>query len=147
MGKATKHFNTEELVSKEVYELLGDMAIKLIDPTALEVLENVREILDVPLICNNWHDGGTRDECGFRAQGTSVGAKYSQHRVGMAFDLVSPRMTAKEMRDKLDENKDLLTHPIRVEKWQGKKDEDHEISWLHIDVGDTKGEKIYWFLA
>lgn len=147
MGKATKHFNTEELVSKQVYDIIGDDAIKLFDPKAIESLEAIREILNVPLICNNWADGGSRDDCGYRDKLCTIGAKNSMHRKGMAFDLVSPRMTAKEMRYKLDENKDLLIHPIRVEKWQGKKDEDHEISWLHIDVGDTKGEKIYWFLA
>lgn len=51
--KANKYFTVEELVSKEVYELLGDEAIKLFDPKAIEVLEDVREILNVPLICNN----------------------------------------------------------------------------------------------
>lgn len=53
MGKATKHFNTEELVSKQVFDIIGDDAIKLFDPKALETLEAIREILNVPLICNN----------------------------------------------------------------------------------------------
>ena len=34
----------------------------------------------------------------------------------MAVDLISTTMTAKEMRDKLEENKHLLPHPIRIEK-------------------------------
>lgn len=53
MGKATKHFDTEELVSKQVFDLLGDSAIKLFDPKALETLEIIRELVKVPLICNN----------------------------------------------------------------------------------------------
>jgi hypothetical protein len=53
MGKATKHFNTEELVSKQVFDIIGDDAIKLFDPKAIESLEAIREILNVPLICNN----------------------------------------------------------------------------------------------
>ena len=53
MGKATKHFNTEELVSKQVFDVIGDDAIRLFDPKALETLEVIREILNVPLICNN----------------------------------------------------------------------------------------------
>jgi hypothetical protein len=53
MGKATKYFEVEELVSKEVYKLLGDNAIKLIDDRLLVVLDEIREILNVPLICNN----------------------------------------------------------------------------------------------
>ena len=51
--KANKYFTVKELVSKEVYDLLGDEAIKLFDPKALQVLEDIREILGIPLICNN----------------------------------------------------------------------------------------------
>lgn len=51
--KANKYFTVKELVSKSVYDLLGDNAVKLIDAKALEVLEDIREILGVPLICNN----------------------------------------------------------------------------------------------
>ena len=53
MGKATNHFDTEELVSRQVFNIIGDDAIKLFDPKALESLEAIREILNVPLICNN----------------------------------------------------------------------------------------------
>ena len=53
MAKANKYFNVDELVSKEVYELLGDNAIKLIDTRLLKVIEEIRELLGVPLICNN----------------------------------------------------------------------------------------------
>lgn len=52
-------------------------------------------------------------------------------------------MTAKEMREKLYEHQDELIMPIRIEKWEG----DQEISWLHFDLGNTKGEKIYFFRA
>ena len=62
--KANKYFTVKELVSKDVYDLLGDNALKLFDPKALEVLEDIREILEVPLICNNWEHGGNRNYCG-----------------------------------------------------------------------------------
>jgi hypothetical protein len=52
-------------------------------------------------------------------------------------------MTAAEMRDKLSKNEDKLKYPIRIEKWEG----DKEITWLHVDLGDTKGKKIYFFKA
>lgn len=51
--KANKYFTVEELVSEEVYDLLGDNAIRLLEPAAVQILEEVREILGVPLICNN----------------------------------------------------------------------------------------------
>lgn len=51
--QANKYFQVKELVSSKIYNQYGDDAIKFLDPRALEALENVREILNVPLICNN----------------------------------------------------------------------------------------------
>lgn len=113
--KANKYFTVEELVSKEVYELLGDEAIKLFDPKALEVLEDVREILDVPLICNNWCSGGSRDDCGYRDLKCSVGASKSAHKTGQAFDLVSNVLSANEMRNRIQLCAHMLRHNIRME--------------------------------
>lgn len=113
--KANKYFTVEELVSKEVYELLGDEAIKLFDPKALEVLEDVREILDVPLICNNWRSGGSRDDCGYRDLKCSVGASKSAHKTGQAFDLVSNVLSANEMRNRIQLCAHMLRHNIRME--------------------------------
>ena len=138
MGKATKHFNTEELVSKQVYDVIGDDAIKLFDPKALETLEAVREILDVPLICNNWANGGSRDDCGYRDKLCTIGAPKSAHKRGMAYDLISSKMSAQEMRDIILKNKELLPHNIRMEA---------EVNWLHIDVLNTSGEKVQIFKA
>jgi hypothetical protein len=137
MGKATKHFNTEELVSKQVYDVIGDDAIKLFDPKVLESLEAIREILNVPLICNNWVEGGSRDDCGYRDKLCTIGASKSLHKYGKAFDLISNKLTAQEMRDLIIKNQDKLPHNIRLED---------EVSWLHVDVRD-KGVKVYLFKA
>lgn len=115
MGKATKHFNTEELVSKQVFDVIGDDAIKLFDPKALETLEAIREILDVPLICNDWKSGGTRDDCGYRDKLCTVGASNSAHKEGKAYDLISSKMSAQEMRDIIITNQDKLPYNIRIE--------------------------------
>lgn len=142
--KANKYFDIKELVPKEVYYKYRDDCIKLFDPRAIKVLENVREILGVPLICNNWAAGGFRNNSGFREPNSPVGVKNSFHKKGMAFDLTSKYMTAKEMREKLEKEQDKLIQPIRVEKWEG----DKEITWLHIDISpNTHGKKIYFFKA
>lgn len=138
-----KYFGIKELVSKKIYDIYGDMSIYFLDETALKVLDNIREILGVPLVCNNWARGGKRQYCGFREQGCGVGTPSGFHYKGMAFDLISNQMSAKEMREKLEKNQHKLIHPIRVEKWEGNK----EISWLHFDLGNTKGRKIYFFRA
>lgn len=140
----SKYFTTKELVDEEVYSILGENAIKLINDKLIETIDKSREILGVPLICNNWHWGGSRDQCGYRSCKCKIGADKSFHKEGMAVDLISTTMTAKEMRDKLEENKHLLPHPIRIEKW----DDNGEIDWLHIDVSEnTYGRKIYFFKA
>lgn len=142
--QANKYFDIKELVSSNIYKEYGDNAIKFLDPKALKALENVREILGVPLICNNWAAGGSRNYCGYRESGCGVGTPTGFHYKGQAFDLISSKMTAKEMRDKLEQNQDKLIYPIRVEKWEGNK----EITWLHIDISsNTHGQKLYFFRA
>lgn len=136
--KANKYFTVEELVSEEVYELLGDEAIKLFDPKALEVLEDVREILAVPLICNNWRSGGSRDDCGYRDLKCSIGASKSAHKTGQAFDLVSNVLSANEMRNRIQLCAHMLRHNIRMEDG---------VNWLHIDVKNTTSQKIITFKA
>jgi hypothetical protein len=49
----SKYFTIEELVDEETYNLLEDEAYKLFNPKLLETIDAAREILDVPLICNN----------------------------------------------------------------------------------------------
>ena len=52
--KANKYFDIKELVPKEVYEEFGEQkSLDLLDSRALKALEEVREILGIPLICNN----------------------------------------------------------------------------------------------
>lgn len=142
--KANKYFDIKELVSKNIYNKYGDEAIKFLDPIGLAALENVREILNTPLVCNNWATGGSRNYCGYRELGCGVGTVKGAHYKGKAYDLISTKMTAKEMRDILDTNQDKLIYPIRVEKWDG----DKEITWLHIDVlPNPYGRKLYFFRA
>lgn len=48
-----KYFKVKELVSLNTYKQYGEDSIKFLDTKALHALENVREIVGVPLICNN----------------------------------------------------------------------------------------------
>ena len=97
-----EHAEIQELVDEEVYNLLEEDAYKLFDERLLATIDAVREILDVPLTCNNWHWGGSRSNCGYRSKQCYIGAQRSYHKRGQAVDLISSQMTAKEMRDKLN---------------------------------------------
>lgn len=86
------------------------------DPQLIETLDIIREILDVPIICNNWHTGGTRKNCGLRAKNCKTGAKKSLHKSGQAVDIISPKMSAAEIRDRIEVYQHVLKYPIRIEK-------------------------------
>ena len=139
----SKYFTIQELVSPEIYELLENDAWKLLDQKLIETIDFIRESLGIPLICNNWHWGGSRKNCGMRSKTCTTGAKKSLHKSGQAVDLISTKMSAKEIRNKLEQIQDELPYPIRVEKW----DDNGELSWVHIDTGNTKGNKLYFFKA
>ncbi len=141
--KVTKYFELEELVSKSTFEKYGEKAKEFLNPKALEIIDQVREILNVPLICNNWLWNGSRQNCGYRSADCTIGATYSQHKQGNAFDFISTKMSAKEMRDKLEQNQRILKYPIRIEKWDSN---GNEITWLHVDVKEAE-PKIYFFKA
>lgn len=143
--KANKYFDIKELVPKEVYEELGEeKSLALLDSRALKALEEVREILGIPLICNNWASGGSRNYCGYRQPDCKIGAKNSQHKKGNAFDLISNKMSASNMRYELEQHKLELTIPIRIEKWD---QNGSETTWLHIDTNNYKNNNIYFFKA
>ena len=87
--QANKYFKVKELVSSKIYKEYGDDAIKFLDPKALKALENVREILGVPLICNNWAAGGSRNYCGYREPGCGVGVKNSYHCIDINTEILT----------------------------------------------------------
>lgn len=102
------------------------------------VLEEIRELLGVPLTCNNWEEGGSRNNCGFRDLKCTIGAPRSAHKEGMAVDLISNKMDAEEMRDKILENQEKLSYPVRIEDG---------VTWLHVDVRNNTDKKVYLFKA
>ena len=150
IGKLKNYFDIRELVSKDVYNALGQNAWKLIDTRLLETLLALREkILRVPLVVNNWKAGGNFSQRGFREntceivkQKTNAGSVYlSAHCFGCAIDFHSPKMTPDEIRRKIAENAKQLPHPVRIENGQ------NAPTWVHIDVAvnDDSTAKISWF--
>lgn len=135
-----KNFNLKELLPEHLYGKKG-FGWNTFDERLKITLDAIRDILGVPLICNNWEHGGKRDNCGARDESSPYYKPGSYHSIRrdrkvMAADLISTRMTAEEMRRKLVENYQKLPYPIRIE--QG-------VSWLHVDVAEVIGFHIYFF--
>lgn len=138
-----KHFEIYELVSKQVYQKYGERAWQFFDPRLLVMLDWVREKLDKPITVNDWYWGGQFDERGLRCNldpmmvgKTKAGKIYcSPHPFGQGVDFDVEGMTAQQVRDWLEEHKEELPFPIRLEDG---------VSWVHMDVRNV-GVKIYLF--
>lgn len=126
-----KWFCLSELLPPEIYcneEFGWDMLCDQLK----ETIDAIRELLKVPLTCNDWARGGHRKNCGYRTQSCAIGARFSAHKQGMAADLISNKMTAQQMRQLIHDSADKLPYKIRIEA---------NVSWLHVDVR-TAGQTI-----
>lgn len=138
-----KHFLTQELVPPEIYKLLGELSINLIDPRLLIVIDRLRETYG-PITINNWHTGGSFKESGLRVQTTATGAPRSAHKIGQGLDLkfhtsgLTPEAVWANMKQTMD-TKDWDAYIRRVEDPAVTK------TWLHIDTVEHGGVGIKVF--
>ena len=131
-----KNFITQELVPTEIYELLGEDSLKLMDKKLIETLLFIRKKLDRGITINTKYKGGRYNLRGYRPKNCAIGALYSAHKEGLALDFDVEGMTANDVRSWLKANENLLPHPIRCE---------NGVSWVHIDVRVKVGHKVYFF--
>lgn len=148
INELKSYFGIKELVCPDVYNKFGDKSWQFFSKDFLEVVLIVRrDILKVPMVCNNWAKGGNYTQRGYRCNicqiprdKTIAGKLYaSPHCNGEAGDFTIAGMSAKEARNKIIGNKDLLPVNIRLED---------DVSWIHLDTYDSmNGQKVYLFKA
>jgi hypothetical protein len=85
--KVSKNFILQEFIDPEIYQIKKEKSIELIDRRIVLVAQLIKEIFDVPVMINNWHEGGGYKESGLRKFLTKTGAPFSQHKYGRAADL------------------------------------------------------------
>lgn len=132
------YFDIRELVCPHTFSTHGERSWMFLSTEILHTLLVLRtDILNVPLVCNNWAAGGTLSQRGLRCnlcdevktKHTDKGRLYlSAHCMGRALDLSSSRMTAEEMRQRIKRNAKKLPYHVRIEK---------DKTWLHIDTYDA----------
>lgn len=132
------NFPIKELVDKATFDRLGERAYMLFRPEALRMLQGVREFLGVPCVVNDWDKGGQYSQSGFRPSSSTVGAPYSAHRLGCAFDLKPKGMTIAAAWAKIqgapnDPRVKLIRRVENIEKTP---------TWLHIDTYEHDGAGI-----
>lgn len=133
ISQLKKYFHIKELVCPHVYAEHGERAWMFLATAYLHTLLILRrDILKVPLVCNTkvlTQRGLRCNLCDIVKEKTEDDILYlSAHHLGIGGDLSSPEMTAEEMRTEIEENKDFLPYPVRME---------NDVNWLHIDCYDT----------
>ena len=98
-----EHFSIKELIDKQTYTDRGERAIELLDPCMLWTMDRLRERYG-SITINNWSTGGQYQFSGFRPKNCSIGALYSQHRLGNAFDLKFKDYTSEQIRTLIKDN-------------------------------------------
>ncbi len=136
-----RYFNIEELVCPHIYDRWKTSSWQFLDTHFIHTLLIVRrDILKVPMVCNNGQEFTQRGlRCNRCQLVTSKKYPYlSAHVLGKAGDFTVCGMTAFEARQKIKANKHLLPVNIRLEGG---------VSWLHIDIIPQWGikNKVYEF--
>lgn len=136
--KFSDHFFIDQLVPKEIYMTFYDKSIMFLDAKTESMLEGIRNYFGVPLIINDWFEGGNRYKSGFVLPEDNNESKYSMHILGKAFNLVFPPKTDYErirqtIRERYDSFKKMGITTI----------ESDTLDHLHIDCRNTGMDKLY----
>ena len=133
---AVKHFITQELVSPEAFALYGDRCLAMFPAGVLDSLSALREAFGAPITCNDWHANGSHKYSGQRPQTCPIGAKNSQHKLWMAFDLRAHDM---------DALRGLICARGREFGVTRMEASFYTPTWVHIDFKPTGSGKLYIF--
>lgn len=134
-------FAVEELVCPHTFKRWGEKSWQFLDTDYLHCLLIIRrDILKAPMVCN---DGESYTQRGLRCNRCQlVKSKayvyLSSHLFGKAGDFSAKGIPAKQAREMIVKNADLLPCNIRLEDG---------VSWLHFDVLPQYGieDKVYLF--
>lgn len=119
-----EHFNIKELVSQNVYADRGQKAWQLLDERALKTIDKLRKVFG-PTTINDWQWGGANEYRGFREPECKIGAQYSQHRFGRAFDCHFRDVPARQAREYILQHLKEFPYITSLEM---------NVRWLHFDV-------------
>ncbi len=138
MIKINDRFDLEEFVPPQTIKLFGANAIWFVDPKIITLATAYREFFKLPVVINNWHKGGKFSYRGYRPPRVNVGAEYSQHKLGNAFDCNIGSMTEKQMFNAIKENFSFFKEfgLTTVEDYR------FTPGWLHSDIRTTNSDEL-----
>lgn len=128
----TKYFTATELLPP------GFDDVSVLHPKLLQLIDEVRELLNVKCVINNYNNGGPRRCSGYRTPSCTQGSPGSFHRKGMAVDMLPQGMTAEAARK-------LIKKALAEGKLANLGAVENGVSWLHIDCRPRVNGKVLWF--
>jgi hypothetical protein len=139
------HFVKQELVPIVIAKKFGnDKILRLFDDRALWTLLMLRKRYEEGhkhpgLYINDYHFGGINQYRGWRPGNCPVGAEFSQHKFGRAFDCIFRNISAEEVREDIRKNptEEAFKYITAVEL---------DVSWFHFSTENHNKEKygILW---
>jgi hypothetical protein len=117
------HFQWHELMPSAEYKRYW---LYLMDMRLLITLDAMRIYYGVPITVNDWYWGGQYSLSGLRPMDTDVGAKFSLHKFGLAFDAKVRGVDA-----------EIVRNDIRAEKFPLITCIEKDVSWNHCDFRNT----------
>lgn len=136
------NFRLYELVSKQVFEMLGSNAWSLFNSEFLldvdKFVTDLKKDTDCSsVIINDWYWKGSYEQSGFREANSTTGVSKSQHRIGNALDLKFVGCTLDEALEYLVTNASKYPNIRRYENLSSTRSDNKYGGWLHVD---GKGE-------
>jgi hypothetical protein len=132
--KVSSHFFLDELVPPSIYSRWGERAMTFVDYRIVLALDHLRDLIDKPIIVNNWINGGQYKESGLREFTTTTGARMSQHKFGRAMDIKVAGMTPKQVHAIILENEKFFIQNQLITTLENA---DYTKTWTHIDCRFT----------
>lgn len=141
--KISPHFFFHEFFSRGMWQIHDETFLrKLLDDRLVLIMERIRTGLGKTVSINTWWwASGTSQYRGFRPHSSTVGALYSQHKLGRGVDFKVKGMTANKVREYIlaNEAEFLSMGVTRLE------DGRDAATWVHIDLAWTGLDRIYVF--
>lgn len=136
--KLNTYFDLEEFVPPQIYKLYGEKALWFVDPKVITLATAYREFFKLPVVINNWHNGGSYSYRGYRPPRVNIGGEYSQHKFGRAFDCNIGSMNELQMFTAVKDNFEYF------KKFGLTTLEDYRFTdgWLHSDVRFTNQDSL-----
>ncbi len=136
--KVSKDFSLHEFVPRIIYQRYGVNARWFIRKEIIDLAQFYRDWFEAPLYINNWFWGGPRQNRGFRTPNTRVGALYSQHKLGAAFDCNVKGMSPDDVRQEiLDNSAEFMAAGLTTLE-----DPAFAPTWIHSDIRRTEMDEI-----